>query len=71
MPAMEQNMKIQPWKAYWPPKHQHQEGLKGHKGLGFKKGETMVMDGNSASTMSASSKEWSERKVVTINDDMK
>lgn len=69
MPGMEQTMKSQPWKAHWPPKHQHQEGLKGHMGLGFKKGETMVMDGNSSSTMSASSKAWSELQVVTINDD--
>ncbi len=62
-------MKSQPWKAHWPPSHENQEGLKGHKGLGFKKGETIVMDGNSAHSMSASSKEWSELKVVTIHSD--
>ena len=69
MPTIDQTAKRQPWKAHWPPKHQHQEGLKAPKGLGFEKGEIIVMDGNSAGKMDASSKEWSEHNVVTINED--
>lgn len=69
MPATNQPTKSQPWKAHWPPKHQHIEGLKASKGLGFKKGETMVMDGNSATSQSDSSKEWDGRNVVTIDSE--
>lgn len=68
MPIAQQTTKSQPWKAHWPPKKGPQEGLKASKGLGFKKGEMMVMDGNSASSGSASAKGWSERNVVTVHD---
>ena len=69
MPALHQATKIQPWKACWPPKQELQRSLK-FTGLGYSKGEKIVMDGNSASSSIAlSSKEWKEHNVVTVSEE--
>ena len=69
MPTLHQATKSQPWKAYWPPKQELQRSLKS-TGLGYNKGEMIVMDGNGASSSIASlSKGWKEHNVVTVSEE--
>jgi len=56
--------KKQPWKDHWPPKADTKDGLKGHKGLGFKKGEVMVMDGNASSSGNPTASAWATRDAA-------
>ncbi|CAL8577240.1 hypothetical protein XPA_003078 [Xanthoria parietina] len=63
MPAAQQASKAQPWKAHWPPRDQ--QDLK-QQGLGFKEGQTMVLDGDSGDWFLE--KGCSKPKTVTVSD---